>query len=505
MATHGHLTRFSERYGQVRTLRASVREDPEPVRENVVQCVWYDQLFSEENLQTDGGRSLRVFSPGWWNSAEGPDFKGAQLEIGGQFVTGDVEVHLTHGAWKQHGHHVDERYDEVVLVVALESEPPANTPRTALGKRVPTLLLRKYLEADIRSIADRLHIEEYPYATDAAVGQCAALSEGQDTGRMDRLLRLAGEWRMLNKARALRERMERAGAEQAVYETFLAACGFSRYKYHFRAVAQQLPYERVRQLARHQSLLVETAFLQMAGLLPETLPKGTSAVPHFARLRSLRREHLTGLKSLPLVWSRAGVRPANYPERRLAGAARFLARSAASGLLEYLERTWDNDLKPVKSRQAFEALFPRPMGFWAEHCSWTGKKLSRPAAPLGPGRVRSIIGNVFVPAELALARQSKDRLREEKVFAFFVALPKESDNQVLKIMARRIFGDRKPPKLNFRTQQGLLQLYVDWCEHNPSCRNCSLMPHLDLGAEPAPGYQGKREGETTDGQKGTHY
>jgi hypothetical protein len=265
-----------------------------------------------------------------------------------------------------------------------------------------------------------------------------------------------------------------------VYESFLAACGFSRYKHHFKAMAQQLPYDRVRQLATQNPALVETALLQIGGLLPDSLPEGTTAAPHFARVRALRRDSLAGLRSLPLAWRRTGVRPNNYPERRLAGAAHVLAATATAGLNETLSRIWQLDMTPVARRKEFEKLFPAPMGFWATHCSWTGKRLDRSTALIGPSRVRSVIGNVFTPAALAHARRTRDRGREQRVFEFFTALPKESENRVLKTMIPRMFGDVRPPKLTFRSQQGLLQIYQDWCEPNPSCVNCAVVPLLDL-------------------------
>ncbi len=225
-------------------------------------------------------------------------------------------------------------------------------------------------------------------------------------------------------------------------------------------------------------MLLEAAFLKLAGLLPDTLPEGTSAVPHFARLRSLCRDDLPGLGSLPLTWRRVGVRPTNNPERRLAGAARFLARTAADGLLESLERIWLEDAKPIERRRMFEGLFPSPVGFWAKHCTWTGRKIEKPCATLGPGRIRAIIGNVFIPAALAGARRDKDRSLEETVYQFFTALPKEPDNHVVKRMVPRVFGLDLRPRLKFCTQQGLLQVYQDWCESNPSCHGCSLVQYL---------------------------
>ena len=471
--------RFSEAYAEFRSRRTAVREEaPAAVSEHVLQCVWYDQLFSETNLCTDAGRPLHILSPGWWNHGEGPDFKGAQIEFNGELRTGDVEIHLNHGGWTQHGHHLDARYNDVLLMVVLETEPPSHSPLTAAGRPIPSLLLGRFLEEDIRRIADRLLVEDYPYRVPSALGQCSELVHLQGAHTITNLLNLAGEWRMLNKARLIRERMEKAGVEQGIYESFLAACGYAHFKHHFQAIARQFHYERVRQLGRQDPLLLEAAFLQIAGLLPETLPTGTNAVPHFARLRGLRRDRLSGLRSLPLVWRRVGVRPNNNPERRLAGAARFLARTAAEGLLDALETVWRADLAPTKRRQAFEDLFPSATGFWATHYTWAGKAMKNPAALLGSGRVRCIIGNVFVPAALALARQRKDRIREETVLEFFAALPKEPENQVVKTMIPRVLGPDLDLRLNFRMQQGMLQLHQDWCSANPSCHNCSVIQFL---------------------------
>ena len=105
----------------------------------------------------------------------------------------------------------------------------------------------------------------------------------------------------------------------------------------------------------------------------------------------------------------------------------------------------------------------------------------RPTTPTGPAPVHSINGNVIVPAAPARARKKRDRPAAERVMAFFAALPKEPENKIQRMMLPRIFGAAKPPKLDFRTQQGLLQMYTDWCEPNPSCRNCFLVQHLGTG------------------------
>ena len=456
------------------SLFETAREGKAALPEQVVQCVWFDQLFSTEGLTTDQGLPLRIVSPGWWNHGEGPDFKGAQIQFGETVRTGDVEIHLDHAGWRQHGHDSDPRYDNVVLEVVLSSKPPVSPPFTSAGRRIACLLLGKYVMSDLLQLSESLAVEDYPYRVDMSRGHCAQLP--QEAVR--RFALQAGDWRLLHKAKTVRERMERAGPDQAVYEVFLSACGYSRFKHHFRLIARHLPYERAVQLARQDPFLLETALLQIAGLLPESLPGDAGDAVHFKRLATLRKTYLDGLRSLPIAWPRTGVRPTNYPERRLAGAARFLSKASRTGLCALLDEVWREEMSPMERRKQFEGLFPSPMGFWAEHCTWTGKSLGTPIAPLGSGRARSIIGNVFLPAALAAARMRRDIQMEDRVHALYAALPKEAPNHIIEIMLPRAFGERVPKRITFREQQGLLQLYQDWCEPNPSCRNCPAIPHL---------------------------
>ena len=81
-------------------------------------------------------------------------------------------------------------------------------------------MLPDFLEEDIYAIADRILVEDYPYETASAAGKCSAFTQTHGLEAMAGLLNLAGEWRILTKAHQLRDRMERVGPEQAVYESF---------------------------------------------------------------------------------------------------------------------------------------------------------------------------------------------------------------------------------------------------------------------------------------------
>jgi hypothetical protein len=126
----------------------------------------------------------------------------------------------------------------------------------------------------------------------------------------------------------------------------------------------------------------------------------------------------------------------------------------------------------------FEEVFPRAMGFWASHYTWNGKTQTAPVAIFGASRILAIVGNVFLPAGLALARRTHNRALEERVLDFFEKLPGEPDNIITKRMKTWVLPN-PPRRVSFQLQQGLIQMHHDWCEANPSCRNCSFSRYLE--------------------------
>lgn len=478
---------FSDEYRRLLDHTANgTAEEQSLFPESLLLCVWQDQMFDSDVLATDTGIPVRIVSPGWRNPVAGPDFRNAQIRMGDQLLTGDVELHVRHADWRLHGHQNDPEYDRVLLNVVLESDGRAGDRRllNSKGERIPCLCVGPHLNDEARalttSLADDLSDDAGSEGTER--GLCAALSWPSASlehshSPLSALIRLAGEWRMLAKARLMRERMAVAGAEQALYEGLMTACGYSAYKEAFHLLARRLTYARVRELAQSDPMLLEAAMFVGADLMPETAPQDHG---YWDRMDKFRKTRLTGIIPMPVLWTRKGVRPVNYPERRLCGAARLLSRTADTGLLEAVDHVWRQELTPGQRCTAFAALFPNRLGFWGNHCTWNGKAMRTSVAPIGEARIFSIIGNVFVPMAIALARTQNDRLREERVLEFFHAMPGESENRTVKRMALRLYGSGHRLKVGFAQQQGMLQMFHDYCGQNPSCRNCGLLRQLDV-------------------------
>ena len=144
------LASFEEVPGLYGTLR---------IPEKLIQQIWLRGEFEKDVLRTTDGVSIRVLSPGKWNlSGEGPDFLGAEIEIAGSTVLGDVEIHFRSSDWHAHGHHENPSCERVVLHVILfplSDHENRNPAITRSGFQPPTLVLLPLLHESLEEYAER--------------------------------------------------------------------------------------------------------------------------------------------------------------------------------------------------------------------------------------------------------------------------------------------------------------------------------------------------------------
>ena len=86
---------------------------------------------------TEDGRSLRVIFPGVPGGGPGPDVRGAVLELAGDELRGDIEVHLKSRGWYQHGHHDDPAYGGVILHLVARNDGGTLASRHVSGRAIP--------------------------------------------------------------------------------------------------------------------------------------------------------------------------------------------------------------------------------------------------------------------------------------------------------------------------------------------------------------------------------
>ena len=468
------------------------------ISERLLRCVWYDRFYREEKLSTFDGRKIVVHSPGTWNLEGGPDFKRAEISIGDVRLKGDVELHIDPAGWRLHRHSGDPGYDNVILHVTLmprRKEPKArDLPATRHGVEIAEVSLWDCLDDDLKLLKCALRPDEYPYGSTQNFGKCRGLLEQLSPETSQKLLCVAGDARMVAKQRRFAYESEERDLDQVAYGAVLEGMGYKAHTKQFGRLARRLPYARLHELARSSGgkddfgngvRLTQALLLGAASLLltPER-DDSPEVREYLSHTNNLWREHgFNEPEDGELEWKRAAVRPANLPERRLAGAGHVLARTYGVGFFgSIMTRVLRADPKKAR-KECMEFLIPAEDQFWSYRYSPRGKRLSKPVSLIGRNRAMTIIVNSFVPLGLLRAR-TQDRLDDEEVvFEFYCSLPSLPPNNITRLMEFKMFGNSPKERVarSARTQQGLLQIFADWCSEDPSCQNCGIFAGLQSG------------------------
>ena len=385
----------------------------EPLTERHVQAMWYDRSIRPEGLFTRGGTPVRVVDPGAWNLGPGPDFLGAVLELGPERrrLRGDVEVHLAPTDWCRHGHGTDPAYRRVIAHVTWGCGPePATLPPGAVS-----IWLGRFMTANVAFSPDQIDLSAYPFARlPSGKRPC------EDRLRDDRelacaVMTAAGRHRLGLKAGRLQQRLATSGEtrEQVFYEETMTALGYRRNASGFRRIARAVPYAVIR-----------------------CEPDNAAAA-------------LLGAAAF-VDWDRAGLRPNNTPETRLAAAAALFVRPGTMALSEA------SDFSPSGCRSVVDRLAAGRL--------------------MGRGRAAAVLANVIVPFAMA-----EGRVREAPPW-----LPPEDLSEPVRLTAFRLFGRDHHPPARYATNglliQGLIQIHRDYClQVHPDCTACRLLADEEGG------------------------
>lgn len=208
---------------------------PFTMTERVVQKVWLQRDFDCHHAALMDGRRLQIKTTGRWNLLGGPDFCGAKLMLGGNEITGDVEVHFHTSDWRAHGHASDRAYDKVVLHVVLF--PPSADENPAVGANgeiIPTLVLLPLLHRDLEEYVSDDALE---VITERDEWRFFAELAARPLDEVQALLREKAQQRWLQKVYFAGVRIQKLGWECALHHTALEILGYARNRAAMIAIA----------------------------------------------------------------------------------------------------------------------------------------------------------------------------------------------------------------------------------------------------------------------------
>lgn len=468
------------------------------VDERLIQYLWNDGMLVGRPLQTLRGKQVTILNPGDWNHEAGPDFRRAEIALDGRIAKGDIEIHVQASAWSGHRHGEDFEYNTVILHVFLENDDGKRADHLHNGRDLERLCLEPYFEPDFESLRQTLSPDEYPMGDTTRRGRCGEVIDAFDDPSLVRFLDLAGDQRLERKAARFEAQMSGESLDQVFYQALMTTLGHKSGKALYFLLAKRAP---VAELLDHAAdcepadrpRLIEAILYHVGSLAPagdETRPLDEEAQAYLD-LINRHWSRVAGYFSDRIIPSTkrwyAGIRPVNFPCRRVAGVAHLLGqwrdRGPVSAVLDLLWQSVPGQInrKTVKrmAGQIENVLSVQIDHFWTRRYSWWGKLAPHPMSLIGKGQASSLLFNAVLPIALLWARREGDAEREATVLSIWRQFPRLPENRVVRLMQARLFGDGDRVKGLLTTEhrtQALFQIFEDCCNNYAvDCSQCSLV------------------------------
>src|SRR5207302_9450734 len=292
----------------------------------------------------------------------------------------------------------------------------------------------------------------------ARPGRCQAPLKDLPEERVKSVLDAAAQFRLQQKAARIHRKIDNHGRDEALFQELAAALGYKENKLPFTLIAQRLPLKLLRENAEDN----EAMLFGVAGFLeaPDLGVFKRSTRDYVRNLWDRWWPHRDEMQRMILpakVWRLSGTRPLNHPQRRLAA-------------LSILAREWPGFRRVLGKRSSVAAndfFGGLDHSFWKFHYTLTAEASPKPTALIGESRVAEILANVLFPFWLA---------EDTDLWSEYARLPAHLSNRRLETAATRLLGDDPRRRAFTKTvahQQGLLQIYEDFCmRDNSDCAQC---------------------------------
>jgi len=423
--------------------------------EIALQAQWFGGEFGRDFTGTDGER-VEIVQFGHWNRGAGPDFTHCAMRVDGELRTGSIEIDRHATDWEGHGHGANPAFDEVILHVFTDTTALRRFfTRTSRHGRVCQVLLPQY--SGLQGPPDFLP-EAFP-------GRCTTPLRRMNDEEVASLLAAAAQFRFHRKSERLRIMARATDPVQALFQGMAETFGFRQNRTSMAILAQRNP---IRLLLREGEARREAHLFGSAGFLCGS-PAAESVSPESGTyLRALWEEWWKVRPDVEVrdpqravSWVSRETRPHNHPQRRLGALASLANRwPEAQALCE------DPRIAPEREWHRYFASLRH--SYWEHHFTLNSAPVEKRMKLIGRERQRDILGNLVYPWQVA---------RSDSAWESFLQMRGGGSNRPLRRALLRLFGEDTARAREFsrlyHQQQGLLQIYRDFClEDHSECAEC---------------------------------
>lgn len=425
-----------------------------------LQSLWFAGEFGHEFTTTEG-KAVTIRDFGVWNHSSGPDFTGCAVQCEDKILRGEIELDPDARDWERHGHGANPAYEQVVLHLYISAPDARVFTRTAKHREV--------LQVQLTPAMLRSHARPYRMA-EARLGRCSVPLRDMPESRGLAMLEAAAQYRLQRKGEKLHALVRIHGREQAIYQSLANALGYRHNQRAFTILAQRLP---LRMMLKQDATQREALLFGVSGFLEVVRYEETEPVTRLYlrtiweqwwKQRAAYAEWL--LPPNQPVWRIAGARPGNHPQRRI---------GALCAMLHHWKRVFAplRDVRAWNRRDFTKILLSLEHDHWNQHYTLLSPPTKAPVALIGKSRVQEMLANVVYPLLVP---------EDAKLWEDYKQLPALLGNQKVRRAALRLFGEH-PDAMRFQKrlfqQQGLLQIYEDYClQDDSACADCPFPERL---------------------------
>ena len=428
--------------------------------EKFLYHIW-DAGHLKHSLRTVSGKNLKVIYQGQLNTNRGPDFSNVILELEGNTIMGNVEIHLNSSDWLAHNHQEDHFYNSVVLHVVHRHNQNQDYTIREDGEFAEILEIQNQLSEDIQKL-----LTEHDPGLSSPINQYCDLLSAIETGNLLSTLSIYGKLRFRGKIRRFNANLGLSDFDQILYEGMMEALGYNKNKLNFLALAQAIQIKEIKAwISEGLSLYELISILAInSGLWQKS---GKQIDPsQDSLIKEAYEQQAFSTKRVDIDWQLFRIRPVNHPLYRLITMACFIHANSELGLLNTVlsalqgHEDWKTRLK------AFSEMFSG-----VDRGDF--KTLPKP----GKGVLASMYLNIILPILYLYYDKTSQIAARELVMQEYQDFPGLEENHITRFMHQHTnLNQQKLLSGKAILQQGLIELYNRHCKYH-LCTECTRHWH----------------------------
>jgi hypothetical protein len=479
------------------------------ISEELIYKIWEEKRFND-SLTTADGILIEILDPGVRNNDQaGPDYHNARVRIGNITFTGDVEIDRLHSDWKAHGHHLNQRYNKIILHAVLSNDSSYPFVVTANGRKVPTLELEKFLNSSVKENLTK-DLPEIKDENNVKM-PCVELNHNMERREKLRFIKTLGLLRFRKKCERNLERLkeliilnENKIKEPKVYHDFqkeISSRQFSNKDFSDLEIWQQLIYEQVfealgysknkdimlrlsraadikffKQIESANTEKIESILLHISGLIPPVTEIADEETSAYLRkcldLWSEVKDKYDSQIFIKTQWHFFKLRPQNFPTVRLAAGSRFLEKLLNKNMFSYIASQFTNinDIQKLIARLRNDIVI-KGDGYWANHFNFNKPTKSKLNYFIGIGRADEIIVNILLPIYSVYFELQENKELSHRVLELYLNFYQKEGNHLVD-QVNDVLGF-KNEKYRSVYYQGMIDLFRSYCIKK-KCMECEI-------------------------------